>query len=277
VIRLDDIRAGTQRPFEEVHEELAADMRRDRAQSIFYERSQQLADESFAALSELESVAQKLGLSLRTVEGFTREGGGPFGTERKVIDAAFGSDVLVDRQNSAPISLGDDRVVVLRVTAHEESRQQPLADVRGVVEGEARADMARKAAIAAADAARSRLKDGAAWAEVVQGLGATAAGQVTVTRRTQEYPPELLAAVFTAAAPDGARPSVGQALLASGDPVLFIVNARRPGAVPAEDGAGQLANESRAVASMAGATEFAAYLAEVERAAKIKRNDKAFE
>ena len=53
-----------QRPFEEVRAELEAEYRRDQAQSIFYERSQQLADESFAALSELDSVARKLGLPL---------------------------------------------------------------------------------------------------------------------------------------------------------------------------------------------------------------------
>ena len=62
IIRLEDIRPSRQRPFEEVRAELEAEYRRDQAQSIFYERSQQLADESFAALSELDSVARKLGL-----------------------------------------------------------------------------------------------------------------------------------------------------------------------------------------------------------------------
>jgi peptidyl-prolyl cis-trans isomerase D len=177
IIRLVDVRPAHQRPFEEVRAELEAEYRRDQAQSLFYERSQQLADESFAALSELESVARKLGLPLLTVQSFTRKGGAPFGAERKIIDAVFANDVLIDRQNSQPISLGDDRVIVLRVTEHTESRQQTLAEVRAAVESEVRAEAARTAATAATEKALARLRDGAAWPEVVSGLGLTAAAR----------------------------------------------------------------------------------------------------
>jgi peptidyl-prolyl cis-trans isomerase D len=277
IIRLDDVRPAHQRPFEEVRVELEAEYRRDQAQSLFYERSQQLADESFAALSELDTVARKLNVPLSTVDSFTRSGGGPFGADRKIIDAAFSNEVLVDRQNSEPISLGEDRVVVLRVTAHTESRQQTLAEVRPAVDAEVRAEAARKAAIAAVDAALARLGDGTPWPEVVQGLGLTAAGQVTVERRSSEYPPELIAAVFSAAAPAGARPTAGRANLASGDPVLFVVNARRPGAPPEAGATDELAARQRAASGLVAASEFAAYLTQLESDAKIKRNNKAFE
>ena len=201
---------------------------------MFYERSQQLADESFAALSELDSVARSWACRSQTVESFTRNGGGPFGAERKVIDAAFANDVLIDRQNSQPISLGDDRVVVLRVTSHSESRQQTLAEVRAAVEAEVRAESARAAATrgrgqgARATERRRRLGGGRAAGSVV-----TPAGQVTVERRSGEYPPELVTAVFAATAPAGEKPTAGKATLASGDPVLFVVNARRAGSSPA--------------------------------------------
>jgi len=277
ILRLEDVRPAHQRPFEEVRTELEAEYRRDQAQSLFYERSQQLADESFAALSELDTVARKLKLPLSTVDSFTRSGGGPFGAERKIIDAAFSNEVLVDRQNSEPVSLGEDRVVVLRVTAHTESRQQTLGEVRHAVEAEVRVEAARKAAIAAVDAALARLGDGTPWPEVVQGLGLTAAGQVTVERRSSEYPPELIAAVFSAAAPAGARPTAGNASLASGDPVLFVVNARRPGAPPEAGATDELAARQRAASSLVAASEFAAYLTQLESDAKIRRNNKAFE
>jgi peptidyl-prolyl cis-trans isomerase D len=277
IIRLEDVRPAHQRPFEEVRAELETEYRRDQAQSLFYERSQQLADESFAVLSELDSVARKLGLQLSTVESFTRTGGGPFGTERKIIDAAFANDVLVNRQNSEPISLGDDRVVVLRVTAHSEPRQQTLAEVRAAVESEVRAEAARTAAMAAADKALARLKDGTAWPEVVSGLGLTAAGQVTLERRSGEYPPELLTAIFAAAGPAEAKPIPGKTTLANGDPVLFMVNARRPGSPPSTGATEELAATQRAAAGRTAASEVAAYMTQLERDARIKRNDKAFE
>jgi peptidyl-prolyl cis-trans isomerase D len=107
ILRLEDVRPAHQRPFEEVRAELEAEYRRDQAQSLFYERSQQLADESFAALSELDSVARKLGLPLLTVQSFTRKGGAPSASSADHRRAVFANDVLIDRQNSQPISLGD--------------------------------------------------------------------------------------------------------------------------------------------------------------------------
>jgi peptidyl-prolyl cis-trans isomerase D len=277
IIRLDDVRPAHQRPFDEVRAELEAEYRRDQAQSLFYERSQQLADESFAALSELDTVARKLDLPLLTVESFTRKGGGPFGTERRIIDAAFSNEVLVDRQNSEPVSLGEDRVIVLRVTEHSASRQQSLAEVRSAVEGEVRADAARRDATAAVDAALARLQEGAPWPEVVKGLGLTPAGQVTVERRNSEYPAELIAAVFAAAAPTGERSTPGKTSLTSGDPVLFVVNARRPGTAPEAGAADELVAARRLASGRVAASEFAAYVTQLERDAKIKRNNKAFE
>ena len=102
----------------------AASIAPSRRRTLFYEKSQQLADESFAALSELDSVAKKLGLPLQTVDVFTRQGGGPFGNDRKIIDAVFSEVVLEERQNSPPVELGDDSVVVLRITDHKPSQQQ---------------------------------------------------------------------------------------------------------------------------------------------------------
>jgi hypothetical protein len=168
-------------------------------------------------------------------------------------------------------------VVVLRVTSHSESRQQTLAEVRPAVEAEVRVEAARKAATAAVHAALERLEDGAPWSEVVKGLGLTPAGLVTMQRQGGEYPAELVSAVFAAAAPSGAGPTAGQARLASGDPVLFVVNARRPGTLPAAGAADELAARQRATSGRVATSEFAAYMTQLENEARIKRNDKAFE
>ena len=68
-----------------------------------------------------------------------------------------------------------------------------------------------------------------------------------------------------------------KAALASGDPVLFVVNARRAGSSPAAGAQDELAARQRAVSGRTAASEVAAYMTQLERDAKIKRNDKAFE
>jgi len=276
VIRLEEVDAAHQRSFDEVRDELEADFRRERAQARFYEQSQALADEAFASLSELDSVAGKLGLSVQSVEGFTRQGGGPFGAEQKVIDAAFSDEVLQERQNSPAISLGEESVVVLRVTDHRPPAQRPLEEVRPEIEATLRNEAARQAAEAAARSAVERLAAGSSLSAVAAELGAQPTGPTTFSRGDEAIPLELRKAVFLAPAPTQGQVSHGTAVLPNGDAVVFAVNAARAGSMSPEVAA-QFAESAQRAAQQTALAEFAAYVAELERNAKVTRNPKVFE
>ncbi len=278
VIRLDDVQPAHQRSFEDVRAELEADYRKDQAQSAFYEKSQQLADESFAALSELESVGRKLGLPLKTVDGYTRQGGGPFGAERKLIDAAFSADVLQQRQNSQPISLGEDRVVVLRVTDHQQPRQRPLAEVQADVEAKLRAEAARQAAAAAAQAAVAKVAGGESLGTAV-GPDAKVSGLQPLTRVGAEgVAPEIVKSAFLLAQPAPGARSVGTAALANGDAAVVVVSTVRSGdaGVSAEQLRLLSAQTARQAAEQQSAAEFAAYTQELRRTARIEKGEQVF-
>ncbi len=214
IIRLDDVEQPRVRDFDEVRAELEPEFRREQAQTLFYEKSQQLADESFASLSELDSVGKKLGLPVQTVEGFTRQGGGALGNDRKVIEAAFSTDVLQERQNSQPVPIGEDSVVVLRVTDHKPSTQLPLAQVQEQIVTRLREDKARAAATETATALATRVSAGESLATVAASVGATPAASQSVSRQgptvegAAPMVPELLQAIFPGAAP--ARGGQGQ-------------------------------------------------------------------
>jgi peptidyl-prolyl cis-trans isomerase D len=280
IIRLEDIELPHVRSFEEVKAELEADFRRDQAQSLFYEKSQQLADESFASLSELDSVAKKLGMTLQTVDGFTRQGGGAFGNERKIIDAAFADEVLQQRQNSQPVAIGEESVVVLRVTDHKPSQQLPLDQVQDQIVARLTEEKARAAATQAANALAKRIETGEPYLTAATAAGATvfpaqAVGrQGPVAEGGAPMVPELLKAAFQALRPAVGKVSAGVTTLASGDAAVFIVTAARPG-TPESFGA-SLADQTRGLAQQQAIAEFTAYVAQLRQAAKIKRNDKLF-
>jgi len=275
VIKLEAVEPAAQRSFEDVRAELETDYRRHQAESLFYERSQALADEAFAALSELDTVAQKLGLELRSVQGFTRQGGGPFGDDRKVIDAVFSDEVLQDRQNSPAINIGDEGVVVLRVTDHQPSTQRPLEDVRPEIEAKLRAAAANEAAAAAAREAAARVAAGSSLAEVAKELGVQPGQVITLSRSAPMLPPDLTKAVFTAAAPAAGAVTPGSAALPDGAAV-FVVNSVRRGSIPSAEPA-RLAQAEQQVAGQATVAEFAGYVGELERNAKITRNPSVFD
>jgi peptidyl-prolyl cis-trans isomerase D len=280
IIRLEDIELPHVRSFEEVKAELEADFRRDQAQSLFYEKSQQLADESFASLSELDSVAKKLGMTLQTVDGFTRQGGGAFGNERKIIDAAFADEVLQQRQNSQPVAIGEESVVVLRVTDHKPSQQLPLYQVQDQIVARLTEEKARAAATQAANALAKRIETGEPYLTAATAAGATvfpaqAVGrQGPVAEGGAPMVPELLKTAFQAPRPAVGKVSAGVTTLASGDAAVFIVTAARPG-TPESFGA-SLADQTRGLAQQQAIAEFTAYVAQLRQAAKIKRNDKLF-
>ena len=277
IIQLEEVRPATQRSFDDVRSELETEYRREQAQTKFYELSQQLADESFAALTELDSVAQKLGLTVQTLRGFTRDGAAPFAGEKTIIDAVFSTDVLEQRQNSQPVQIGDDRVVVLRVTDHKPPEQRPLDAVRGDIEASLRANSAHDAARGAADAAAKRVEAGASLQEALTDLRGVVAQRTTLQRTDSTLPAELVSAVFAAPRPASGQRVAGTAALTSGDAAVFVIDEARAGSLPTSTDASEMGQRLQQQARMSGATELSAYLADLERTAKITRNEKAFE
>jgi peptidyl-prolyl cis-trans isomerase D len=133
IIRLDEVEEGHLKSFDEAREELEAEYRRERAEAIFADESQKLDEQSFAALTSLEPVAEALNLPLKKVEGFTREGGGELGRNPDLIRVVFSEDVLERGQNSPIIPLDEDRAVVVRVANHKPSEPRALAEVRSQI------------------------------------------------------------------------------------------------------------------------------------------------
>jgi peptidyl-prolyl cis-trans isomerase D len=191
--------------------------------------------------------------------------------------------VLQERQNSQPIQLGDEAVVVLRVTDYQPSKQRPLEEVRDQIAAQLREEAARKAAADAAAALAKRVQAGESLAAVATTVGATATSTQTVTRRgatgeaSAPVPPELIKATFQAPRPAGdGKPSAGTATLASGDQAVFVVSNVRPGTLDAAAAQAELPMRSQQTAQIRAAVEFGAYLDELKRTAKIKRNEKLF-
>jgi peptidyl-prolyl cis-trans isomerase D len=278
IIKLDEIEAGRKLNFEEARQELEAEFRRERAQSIFADESQKLADTAFSSLTELDSVAKALNLPIHTVTGFTREGGGEFGGEPAVIEAAFSNDVLERRENSPLVSLGEDRALVLRVTNHMPPEARPLAEVRTQIQSQVKTQLMRDAAAAKGNDALARLRKGEGWAEVMTSKGLKPVGKRFLDRQDGVAPPAVVRGVF--AAP--------QSLIAPGKPyfagfttddgnfaVAMLTDVRK-GDPTAESASDRAARKQR-LQRQIGTIEYASYVTEAEHNATIVRNPKVFE
>ena len=135
---------------------------------------------------------------MKTVTGFTREGGGEFGSEQAVIEAAFSDDVVERRQNSPLVTVGEDRALVLRVTDHKAAEPRPLESVSAQIREQLKTQRMREAAAAQGAFAMARLQKGEPWASVATALKLTAVGKRFMTRQDNVAPPAIVRSAFLA-------------------------------------------------------------------------------
>ncbi|BCA96203.1 peptidylprolyl isomerase [Legionella antarctica] len=114
-----------------IREQLLTDM----AQTQYAQALEQLSDLSYQSPDSLTPVSDALDLKIQHSEPFSRLGGTtPLAQNKQVVNAAFSHDVLDLGNNSDPVQLDNDSVMVLRVNAHIPAKQQPLFAVHGEIE-----------------------------------------------------------------------------------------------------------------------------------------------
>ena len=114
--------------------EVQADVREhwlaEHAQADYARLQEELSDHSYQMPDSLQPVAEALKLPIEYTKAFSREGGkDPVTSSSGVLKASFTHDVLVLGNNSAPIQLDDDAVIVLRVKKHIPAREKSIAEV----------------------------------------------------------------------------------------------------------------------------------------------------
>jgi peptidyl-prolyl cis-trans isomerase D len=204
IIRLEEIRSARTQTFAEARDALAEELRTRKAEDSFYEQANRLRDLAFDAYDELASVATAMNVPLRTLSAYPRSGDpNAFENNAPVVQAAFAEEALASGNNSKLIELADDRVLVLRVTAHHAPAALPLESVAEQI----RAELLRAGAVERARAAADALYAKVAGAPN-RDLAALAAehGGVWnaprwVERTAADVPAEVVSAAFAATVP----------------------------------------------------------------------------
>ncbi|QQS53439.1 MAG: SurA N-terminal domain-containing protein [Candidatus Competibacteraceae bacterium] len=229
IIRLDSITAAQVKPFEEVREDVAKELRHQQAENRFYEISQTLTNLSYEHPDSLEPTAKALGMPVRESNWFSRQGGEGIAANPKVVDSAFGDDVLKRGLNSEPLELEPGHVVVLRVKEHKDATPRSLEESREDIAKLLRQQKAREALAKSVEALKAR----AAKGEHLQALAAEFGGEYKnvglVGRDAASVDSTILAAAFRLPQPQAGQVALGSTVLASGDQAVFEVARVVPG------------------------------------------------
>lgn len=135
IIQLIDKQDSKLTPFNKVKLSLEKNLVLEKAQRSFQQKAEQLADLSYQNPDDLAAVADPLSLKVLKTELATRaEGFAAPLNQSKVLEAAFSNDVLKEGNNSLPIQLDDDAMVVIRVNKHVHSTLQPFEQVKAEIQ-----------------------------------------------------------------------------------------------------------------------------------------------
>lgn len=135
LIKLTDIKQPEGKRFDEARDEVERLYRRQQAETVFYDKAEQLANLSYENPDNLDVAAEALELEVKTTESFTRNGTeSGIASEQKVIGAAFADDVLKNDLNSAVIELTDSHLVVIHKNSYIPSSVLPLESVAPAIE-----------------------------------------------------------------------------------------------------------------------------------------------
>jgi peptidyl-prolyl cis-trans isomerase D len=270
LVEVTEIVPETTKPFEEVKDYLRADVSRQRAESLFYDLGERLANVAYESPDSLEPAADELGLTLRQSDWIGREGGEGILGQPRVISAAFSDEVLVGRANSDLIEPERDvlRAVVLRVADHRVASTRPLDEVRGEIVEAIRLEHSREAALQAARTAADRLRENGDWAAALPDTVVETPG--AVGRNLSTVPAPVRESAFTLPVPGEGGSSVGVAELDNGDVAVIQVTEVKDGEVtPLE--ASSPASDAAALAQLMGRHAYDSMLADMELRAKVER------
>ncbi len=126
--------SAEEKSFDDVKSTIRTELIADKAQIEYARLLDALSDMSYQNPTELESTAKALGLEVKQTELFTKNGGHSALTKNpQVIQLAFSEALLISGENSAPLQLDPETVLVCRVSAHHPSQKRSFTEVKSQI------------------------------------------------------------------------------------------------------------------------------------------------
>ncbi|MEY3759593.1 MAG: hypothetical protein RIR39_1084 [Pseudomonadota bacterium] len=272
LIKVTELVPGDIKSFDSVKNEVTIAYQKAQAENAFYEASQKLTEMSYEHPDNLQTVADALNVSVQKSALFTKEKGEGIAADEKVRNAAFSEEVL-QGNNSTPIELGADRLVVVRLLEHKVAAKRDLNEVKQDVAAVLSKEKAQSLIVQKAQQIKGRLQGGESIQAVATENKLEIKAEKGLVRGKNKLPEQLSEAVFKAAKPVGGKPSVFIAVLASGEQVLVSLTKVTAG-IMSEDDKKQMELAKKNIANAFGQTEFNQVLNSLQVEADVEINTK---
>ncbi|MSR15653.1 MAG: hypothetical protein EXR86_14070 [Gammaproteobacteria bacterium] len=159
IIKLKAIAPSGTKSYSEVKSEIESKFRAEQAENLYFDAAERFSDAVYEHPDSLVEGADTLGLTIQTAIAQSRQEIAAQFSEA-VADAAWEPEVLLEGLASAPLEIGSDRIVAIRVTQHEASKVPALDQIKDALTAEIQTQRVRAAAKARGDGIIERLRKG---------------------------------------------------------------------------------------------------------------------
>ncbi|MGY6275958.1 SurA N-terminal domain-containing protein [Methylomonas sp. MgM2] len=267
LIKVTELIPGEVKSFDEVKPELTKAYKKVQAENRFNELGEKLSEVSYESPDSLEAAANLLGAEIKKTPLFTRNVGEGIAAEEKVRLAAFSEDVLKGN-NSEPVEIEGDKLVVLRMQTHSPAAVKALDEVKNQVIAALQKEKAERQANETAGKIKNELETGKAMEDIAKTSGLTVKKLIGLTRMSPDVDQTIRQAIFRAPKPQANRPSVVVIDEISGDKIVASINNVTEGTMTDADKTKQTMIEKN-MAIAFGRAQFEAMLNHLESNADI--------
>ena len=192
VIKVEALRGGSRKPFEEVRASIEADVRRGLATKGWAEAAEQFTNTVYEQSDSLQPVIDRLKLEklTATVQRSPAPDAKGALASPKLLEAVFGTDAIKSKRNTDAVETGPNQLASARIVEHRPQRTLPLEEVKDRVLARVKAQQA---------AAMARTEGEKRLAQLRSASPGELPTQATVSRNKPEgLEPQALEAVLRA-------------------------------------------------------------------------------
>ncbi|MCK5191555.1 MAG: peptidylprolyl isomerase, partial [Methylococcales bacterium] len=249
LIKVTELVASEIKVFDTVKDEITKAYQRSEAENTFYELGETLTEVSYENPDSLQTVADAIGLEIKktglfgkNVASNTADEGGIV-SQAAIVNVAFSEDVLKGN-NSEPVELGTDRLVVLRMLEYTPAEIKALKDVKTVIVEKLLNNKAKLATTEKAEKIKSAVVAGKSMQEVADENSLKVQKFSDLTRANGELAWQVNQAVFKAAKPVDGKSTVVTVADSTGSQTVINLLSVTEGVMSESDTARQKLAES---------------------------------
>lgn len=267
IIKLTDIQRQQAQSFEDVKDDLRAELEKAAKIDAFYQKQTRVAELAFEMADSLQDAAEAAGVEIKSTELVSRNALPEPLNSPAISNTIFTPELLEDRVNSEVLEVAPEHIVVVRVAEHKAAATKPLEEVSAQIKTQLSNEKASALIAEKAQSLFEQLQGGSTLTEIAKAQSIEVKSVSELKRRSYDVPPAIAAEAFKLPQPGVAETESALVELGNGDSAFVVLKSVT---TPEVDGKVDAQQKQSITASYAN-KNYLELLAALEAKSEVKR------